>query len=100
MDRMDRSDLPATSSLQQDTSCEVDDADSNFLSEVDGLQPSSLLSQSATKGKFSMANILSIGRDHDGDPTQPPSALPEGDPIIKGIVSYHIATSLFEGCVY
>jgi hypothetical protein len=89
----------AATTAQQPTSRDAEDVSSNFLAEVDGLQPSSLLNQKATRGKFSMENILSISRDLDSDPAQPPSAFPEGDPILKGIISYHIATSLFEGYV-
>lgn len=88
-----------TSTAEQQASGGAVDGSSNFLAEVDGLQPSSLLNKQATRGRFSMENILSIGRDLDSDPAQSPSAFPEGDPIIKGIISYHIATSLFEGYV-
>ncbi|KAI1620125.1 hypothetical protein EDD37DRAFT_674996 [Exophiala viscosa] len=60
------------------------------------LQPSSLLNKQATNGKYSLQNILSISdRLHLVDPKSA-SDLPEDDPISKGIVSFHIATSLFE----
>lgn len=89
--------MEGTSTAPQQPPRDAEEASSNFLAEVDGLQPSSLLNQKATKGKFSMENILSIGRDLDSDPAQSPSTFPEGDPILKGIISYHIATSLFDG---
>lgn len=92
-------DTSAISTAQQHPTRDTEDVSSNFLAEVDGLQPSSLLNQKATRGKFSMENILSIGRDLDSDPAQSTSFFPEGDPILKGIISYHIATSLFEGQV-
>lgn len=78
---------------------DADDVRSNFWTEVDGLQPSSLLNQKATKGKYSLQNILSIGGNRVMRPVLSPPTLPECDPILKGIVSYHIATSLFEGQV-
>lgn len=88
-----------TSTAEQQASGDAEDGSSNFLAEVDGLQPSSLFNKQATRGKFSMKNILSIGRELDLDPAQSPSTFPEGDPIIKRVISYHIATSLFEGYV-
>lgn len=90
-------DISATSTAPQHALHDTEDASSSFLAEVDGLQPSSLLNKKATTGKFSMETILSIGKDLDSDPAQSPSALPEGDPVLKGITSYHVATSLFEG---
>ncbi|RAO72248.1 uncharacterized protein BHQ10_008260 [Talaromyces amestolkiae] len=88
-----------TSTDVQQASGDAEDGSSNFLAEVDGLQPSSLFNKQATRGKFSMENILSIGRELDSDPAQSPSTFPEGDPIMKRVISYHIATSLFEGFI-
>ncbi|KAI1608234.1 hypothetical protein EDD36DRAFT_423657 [Exophiala viscosa] len=73
-----------------------DEAGRNFWADGEGLQPSSLLNKQATNGKYSLQNILSISdRLHLVDPKSA-SDLPEDDPISKGIVSFHIATSLFE----
>jgi hypothetical protein len=84
--------VPAVTSTDQ-----RDGVSSNVWAKVDGLQPSSLLNREATQGKYSLQSILSISRDLDMDQGESTSSLPEDDPILKGIVSYHIATSLFEG---
>lgn len=71
----------------------------DFWSSTTGLQPDSLLGQQTGKDKSSLRGILSIRGDvlqsqNDVEPLGDPSA---GDPVVNGIVTYHIATSLFEG---
>jgi hypothetical protein len=74
-----------------------DAAGSDFWADVEGLQPSSLLNKQATKGKYSLRNILSFNHRLHLDKSKGVPSLSEDDPITKGIVSFHIATSLFEG---
>jgi hypothetical protein len=71
----------------------------DFWSSNIGLQPDSLLGRQTSKDKSSLRNILSIRGDmlqsqNEVEPLGNPCA---GDPVISGIVPYHIATSLFEG---
>ncbi|KAH8896907.1 hypothetical protein GQ53DRAFT_638910, partial [Thozetella sp. PMI_491] len=88
-----------TPSTEQDSSRNVhdpDEAGSDFWAESEGLQPSSLLNKQAMKGKFSLQNLLTISHGlhlikESG------TTLSADDPINKKILSYHIATSLFEG---
>lgn len=75
-----------------------DETGSDFWAESEGLQPSSLLNKQAMKGMFSLQNLLTIS--HGLNPAKEASAtLSVDDPVNKRIVSYHIATSLFEGHV-
>ncbi|OKL59898.1 hypothetical protein UA08_04538 [Talaromyces atroroseus] len=96
---MGTSGLPAATSTDQrhPGHDHRDSVSSNVWAKIDGLQPSSLLTREATKEKYSLQSILSISRDLDMDQAESTSCLPEDDPVVKGIVSYHIATSLFEG---
>ena len=71
----------------------------DFWSSTTGLQPDSLLGQQTGKDKSSLRGILSIRGNmlqgqKDVEPLGDPCA---GDPIVNGIVTYHLATSLFEG---
>lgn len=84
---------------QQRPSRTRDGRSSHFWAEVDGLQPSSLLNREAARGRFSMQNILSVSSEQDIDSAQSNSSISEDDPILQGLVSYHVAASLFEGQV-
>ena len=46
-----------------------------------------------------MQNILSVSSEQDIDSAQSNSSISEDDPILQGLVSYHVAASLFEGQV-
>ncbi|KPI40628.1 Protein priB [Cyphellophora attinorum] len=63
---------------------------------IDGLQPSSLLSEPARSGRFSLSSILRPHQSREvlskeGSPTR------GDDPVSSGLLPYHIAVSLFEG---
>ncbi|EXJ78261.1 hypothetical protein A1O3_09422 [Capronia epimyces CBS 606.96] len=73
------------------------DGDTDFWAESEGLQPSGLLNRRAMKGKYSLQNILSIGHGMHLDKAKAAAPIIEDDPVRKGVVPYHIATSLFEG---
>ncbi|KAF5000828.1 hypothetical protein FGRMN_1436 [Fusarium graminum] len=83
----------------QHTPVQGRDAESDFWASSEGLQPSSLLNEQAAKGKFSLENILSTSHDNanHSDESGLISSLPEDDPVLQGMVSYHVASSLFEG---
>lgn len=76
-----------------------EEEDRDFLADSEGFQPSGLLNKQATTGAFSLKNILSTGPSVQHHTSKDAAAIPEDDPVRKDIVSYHIATSLFEGYV-
>ncbi|KIW17450.1 hypothetical protein PV08_04644 [Exophiala spinifera] len=74
-----------------------EDEDRDFLADSEGFQPSGLLNKQATTGAFSLKNILSTSPNVEHNTSKDTATIPEDDPVRKNIVSYHIATSLFEG---
>lgn len=78
---------------------ETIDTSTDFWAQSEGLQPSSLLNEQASHGKFSLSNVLSTAHGARLDATKELVAISEDDPIGKGIVSYHIGASLFQGQV-
>lgn len=71
-----------------------DERVSDFWAESEGLQPNSLLSHQAMKGKFSLQNILST--NHGSTPERPVESVSPDDPTRCGIVSHEVALHLFE----
>ncbi|KAJ9628107.1 hypothetical protein H2204_009509 [Knufia peltigerae] len=98
MNEVDRVRTYDSVSLDQ-TSCghPPEDEDRDFLADSEGFQPSGLLNKQATTGAFSLKNILSTSPNIQPQASQDAVAIPEDDPVLKDIVSYHVATSLFEG---
>ncbi|KAH8674277.1 hypothetical protein BX600DRAFT_457295 [Xylariales sp. PMI_506] len=76
---------------------EQNEPGSEFLAGSVGLQPSSLLNRQAMKGKFSLQNLLSTNHNLQLDKVTKDAALSQDDPINRGLVSYYVATSLYEG---
>ncbi|EME81276.1 uncharacterized protein MYCFIDRAFT_140249 [Pseudocercospora fijiensis CIRAD86] len=72
-----------------------------FWADPDGFNPPSLLNRHASKGNFSLQNILSTNIEAPKKPTsgEISASAPRspGDPITKGIINMAIAESLFEG---
>ncbi|PYH92571.1 hypothetical protein BO71DRAFT_357044 [Aspergillus ellipticus CBS 707.79] len=69
---------------------------SDFWADSEGLQPDSLLSHQAMRGKFSLQNILST--DHGGniDGVATSRSVPPDDPILLGLINQQVAMGLFE----
>ncbi|XPS81575.1 hypothetical protein M3J07_013536 [Ascochyta lentis] len=66
-----------------------------FWTQSSGFQPADILSRQATRGTFSMRSVLST--QHGDTPQQTLQKVTEDDPIDKGLVNVHVATSLFDG---
>lgn len=71
----------------------------DFLAESQNLQPLGLLNRDAMEGRFSLENILSVNHNLHMNMLKASSTVPEDDPIRRGFVTYHIATSLFHGYI-
>jgi hypothetical protein len=72
--------------------------ESRLLSPSNNLQPLSLLNARALEGEFSLDNILSTKETGQQDASKSSASL-HGDPILGGLVSYHVGASLFHGYV-
>jgi hypothetical protein len=69
----------------------------DFLAKSQNLQPRGLLNKDAIEGRFSLENVLSINHSLHMNMLKSSSTIPEDDPIRRGFVTYHVATSLFHG---
>lgn len=67
----------------------------DFWTQSNGIQPADVLSRRATSGMFSLQNILST--QHTDTSQRTSQDFDEDDPIDKGLVNLHVATSLFDG---
>ncbi|UPX14897.1 uncharacterized protein EKO05_0005368 [Ascochyta rabiei] len=66
-----------------------------FWTQNDGFRPSDILSRQATRGDFSLQNVLSTEHEHAAE--QRIQGISDDDLIDKGLVNFHVATSLFDG---
>lgn len=70
-------------------------SDQNFWTQSSGFRPSDVLNRQATRGDFSLQNVLST--EHGHAPERNTLSASGDDPIEKGFVNLHVATSLFDG---
>lgn len=73
-------------------------AESRLFPPSNSLQPLSLLNARALEGEFSLDNILSTKESGQQGMSQNLAPM-HGDPIIDGLISYHVGASLFHGYV-
>lgn len=66
-----------------------------FWTHARGFQPADVLNRQASRGMFSLQNVLSTR--HGTNTQQSPQDTSPHDPIVKGLVNIHVAASLFEG---
>jgi hypothetical protein len=71
--------------------------ETNIWTNSDSFQPAGILNKQATKGAFSLQNILSTQQSSKFRRTQPPSNLPVDDPVEMGLINPHVAASIFDG---
>jgi hypothetical protein len=71
--------------------------DTNIWTNSDSFQPAGILNKQATKGAFSLQNILSTQQSSKLRHPQLPSNLPADDPVEMGLINPHVAASIFDG---
>ncbi|KAF1830252.1 hypothetical protein BDW02DRAFT_633789 [Decorospora gaudefroyi] len=67
----------------------------DFWTKNKGFRPADILNRQTTRGDFSLQNVLST--EHGHAPEEHTQHISDDDPIHKGLVNLHLATSLFEG---
>jgi hypothetical protein len=87
--------LPGTPSAQRSTSGPYYDSIQAFWTQSNGFRPSDVLSQQATRGNFSLQTVLRT--EYGGAPQCGTNNTADDDPVDKGLINLHVATSLFDG---
>lgn len=66
-----------------------------FWTHARGFQPADILNRQTSRGMFSLQNVLSTQHGTTSQPLSQDKS--SDDPVVRGLVNVHVASSLFEG---